>query len=286
MERLIAHSNILSQDPIDELKFLGDKNYHYSEATLAVLDMSDNMPHLADIYKAFLSGALETWLRFTSEFEIGGDIDLATTTDREDAWMPPTNDANEGALGSLRIAMRENPNMSLHLIEAKMKYRKNDTQAFMDSCLLPADHKWLMKEARRIDSLGLEHIRADNQRKHDQVVEEMTREKAKAKALKQAELTARLNSVILVQDPDTIKELTNKALDEQLAVYRRVDNSVPKVSKLKVKSLKVSALLEAVDRSKNCLEPQLDGPLQESGQVDVECGGNECEEDADEEQLY
>jgi hypothetical protein len=42
---------------------------------------------------------------FTSEFAPGGLIDEATAEERELAWMPATNDENEGALGSFRVLM-------------------------------------------------------------------------------------------------------------------------------------------------------------------------------------
>ena len=49
---------------------------------------------------AFLKGASSTWDRFTSEFVPGGMIDEATDLEKDLAWMPATNDLNEGALGS------------------------------------------------------------------------------------------------------------------------------------------------------------------------------------------
>ncbi|KAH8822347.1 hypothetical protein DL96DRAFT_1748615 [Flagelloscypha sp. PMI_526] len=51
---------------------------------------------------AFLQGALATWVRFSTEFAPGGLIDLASIDFRLFAWMPATNDHNEGLLGLLR----------------------------------------------------------------------------------------------------------------------------------------------------------------------------------------
>ena len=48
---------------------------------------------------AFFEAAGKTWQCFTSEFAPGGLIDETTAEEKEVAWMPPTNDANEGALG-------------------------------------------------------------------------------------------------------------------------------------------------------------------------------------------
>ena len=59
------------------------------------------MPHFCGIYKALLTGALESWENFTEEFEIRGNIDLSTISELDNAWMPATNDINEGTLGAL-----------------------------------------------------------------------------------------------------------------------------------------------------------------------------------------
>ena len=40
------------------------------------------------------------------EFHEGGMIDNTTAEEKEKAWMPPTNDANEGALGTFRTHIR------------------------------------------------------------------------------------------------------------------------------------------------------------------------------------
>ena len=60
------------------------------------------LPYLKELLIANFTGADETWTCFTSEFSPGGLIDAATTEERNLAWMPATNDENEGALGSFR----------------------------------------------------------------------------------------------------------------------------------------------------------------------------------------
>ena len=84
------------------------------------------------------------------EFEIGGYIDLATESELDDAWMPATNDINEGTLGALQKRLQENPNMSIHLIKAFKKFQRKDTQSFMDFSFKAVDHRWLMQEASRL----------------------------------------------------------------------------------------------------------------------------------------
>jgi hypothetical protein len=67
--------------------------------------MKPELPHLANVLVAFLKGALTTWKRFTTEFVPGGLIDEASAEQKDLAWMPATNDVNEGILGSYRVFM-------------------------------------------------------------------------------------------------------------------------------------------------------------------------------------
>ena len=76
------------------------------DAFAAIQDMAPVLPHLRPVLVAFFEGAAETWKRFTSEFAPGGLIDEATQEEKGLAWMPPTNDDEEGALGAFRVLMR------------------------------------------------------------------------------------------------------------------------------------------------------------------------------------
>ncbi|KAJ7085171.1 hypothetical protein B0H15DRAFT_847342, partial [Mycena belliarum] len=78
-------------------------------AVKAALELLPTLPHVEEMLLAFLRGALATWVRFSAEFAPGGLIDEATASERQLAWMPSTNDANEGALGSYRVRMRDKP---------------------------------------------------------------------------------------------------------------------------------------------------------------------------------
>ena len=82
---------------------------------------------------AFLRGALVTWEWFTAEFAPGGLIDEASADEKHLAWMPATNDVNEGALGAYRVVIRGKPSLTLHQYNAMAMFQHNDTQAFMDA---------------------------------------------------------------------------------------------------------------------------------------------------------
>ncbi|KAJ7021279.1 hypothetical protein C8F04DRAFT_973055, partial [Mycena alexandri] len=71
-----------------------------SKAMKAVFELLPALPHVKAITLAFFRGALTTWIRFSAEFAPGGLIDTCTATEKQLAWMPSTNDDNEGALGA------------------------------------------------------------------------------------------------------------------------------------------------------------------------------------------
>ncbi|KAF8209626.1 hypothetical protein K438DRAFT_2063060 [Mycena galopus ATCC 62051] len=149
------------------------------QAIKAVFDLIPTLPHIKPITLAFFRGSLATWVRFSAEFAPGGIIDLLTASERDLAWMPSTNDANEGCLGAYCVAIRGKPTLTLHQYNALAMYRRNDTQNFMDTVLTAEDHAYIMREARQIDSSGEEA-----QRRRDIV--DFRKAKALAKSQKAA----------------------------------------------------------------------------------------------------
>jgi len=62
--------------------------------------------------------------------------------------MPPTNDANEGALGAYRVAMRRQPWLSEDQFNAWYMARVNKTEEFVKAVLTHSeDHKFVYKLA-------------------------------------------------------------------------------------------------------------------------------------------
>ena len=102
------------------------------------------LPHLKQIFIAFLEGVLMTWKRFSAEFAADGEIAKLTDHERFLRWMPTTNDANEGTLGESR---------GVHFLVdfdfyywgplnyADMAYKHNHTQTFIDHIGTPAKGK-------------------------------------------------------------------------------------------------------------------------------------------------
>ncbi|KAG1870788.1 hypothetical protein F4604DRAFT_1926310 [Suillus subluteus] len=65
-----------------------------------------------------------------------------------------TNNANEGALGTLRIMLRCAPCMSLSQFNARLQYKKNQTGAYIKTFLGCHQHKYLHGKAQELDSNG------------------------------------------------------------------------------------------------------------------------------------
>ena len=92
---------------------MNGQKWQSPEAFAAIQKLAPSLPYLKPLLVAFCKGAAETWKCFTSEFAPGGLIDEASQEERELAWMLPTNDINEGALGSFHIMMCHQPQLSL-----------------------------------------------------------------------------------------------------------------------------------------------------------------------------
>ena len=78
-------------------------------------------------------------------------LDEATVEEKEMAWMPGTNDVNEGTLGSFRSLMRRHPCLSLLQYNAQAMYFHNNTAAFMSRFFKDEDYKYIHKLARAAD---------------------------------------------------------------------------------------------------------------------------------------
>lgn len=177
------------------------------------------------------------WTRFSAEFAPGGLIDGCSATERQLAWMTSTNNANEGALGAYRVAMRGKASLTVHQYNAQAMFRRNDTQDFMDAVLTPDDHAYIMREARRIEARTRQKI-VDFRVK----TAVMQKEKAVAKIRRDAILLREALTLPLVL-PAKMAALTVPKIVEQLKSYhaRGVPNILP-MSKHHLKSDKLAAL--------------------------------------------
>jgi hypothetical protein len=186
----------------------------------AVLKLMPTLHHLKEITVAFLRGALVTWERFTAEFAPGGLIDEASADEKHLAWMPATNDVNEGALGAYRVAIRGKPSLTLHQYNAMAMFRHNDTQAFMDAVFTRDDHLYVMREARRLDESKLEAHRRKELVDFRVAVARIRKDKEDARQVKLKADAERLSQVVLAKSTADIDKLTVAKMGEQFDAFR------------------------------------------------------------------
>jgi hypothetical protein len=220
MQRIIGDPEFLiGVNASFETATLDGKEWKNPDVVKVILQMIPELPYFKELLITFFAGAAETWKRFISEFAPGGLIDEATVEEKELAWMPATNDVNEGALGSFRILMRKQPQLTLLGYNALSMYFSNDTEQFIAS-------KFTEKEDFKfLHQLGRESQADEKKRKkeHVQYQEERRAEKLAKKAKKiqkSNENKARLEGTELILDKTKISALKGQVLKDQLKVYK------------------------------------------------------------------
>ncbi|KAI5825463.1 hypothetical protein K523DRAFT_420000 [Schizophyllum commune Tattone D] len=218
-----------------------------------------SLPHLEVLFVEFLRGTLETWERFTAEFSPGGDIDGLTADERDEFWMPATNDANESALGGVRVNAAARPNQTLHQFEAKDTYRRNGTEGFIDYAFVEKeDHRFLHAEARALQAsrpqMQLQNAQVTynlTQAEQNKVTEAASRGKAMARQDK-------LNRVVLILDVEKLKPLRFKPeLQDQLNIWRHrlLAPKIPYGNKLTLRHQTLAEILRLVEAYPTGLVP-------------------------------
>jgi hypothetical protein len=221
------------------------------EAINAIAHLAPSLPHLKPVLVAFFEGALMTWKRFTAEFQEGGLIDQASADEKEQAWMPPTNDVNEGALGALRSYLRKKPNTTMHYYNALAMFKFNRTGVFAHHIFVSEDHAYIRQEARRRDNSHLEKARkaAIMASKEKQVTEK--RVKVAMRDQKRAQEEARLMGIELITELEYVTtDMTVAQLRDQLEAYRCLVDGIPLKSHLKIKAVMIDALKDAIQKYK------------------------------------
>jgi hypothetical protein len=97
----------------------------------AVSSRAAQLPHLKTMLGAFFKGAHAKWVTFTEEFTQDSKISKLTVDQRRAAFLHPTNDRNEGALGRLRVILRRCPNMTLRAYNCRMVIKYNDVVGWL-----------------------------------------------------------------------------------------------------------------------------------------------------------
>ncbi|KAJ7478520.1 hypothetical protein FB451DRAFT_1131708 [Mycena latifolia] len=237
------------------------KSWDNPELFYKIMSRQNELPGLRECLVSFFGGALDTWERFSEDYAEGGIISEFSADERKRAWLPTTNDVNEGTLGERRNGSRHAPNMTLEQHNARKMYKRNNTKKYRP-LLFPKSLRVIRAKARMFDSSGLTRKRRKAQQDADDAVVGQKRNNDVKKATKQKSINDALDKITpwttetrVRHDPDTGKEPTNKALDDQLAWHRRaeklpkgVKSDIPGVSKLSTKAHKTEALISAMHR--------------------------------------
>jgi hypothetical protein len=222
MEKIIQHPDLLvGATTSSETGCMDGQPWQAPGAMTAIQELVPKLPHLKELLIVFFKGALETWKRFTSEFAPGGLIDETTSEEKELAWMPPTNDVNEGALGSFRVLLRRQPQLSLLQFNAQTMYMRNDTEAFMKKKFQPEDHQYIRQLAHENDSRGTEKQKRMDMVEHAQAKVDKRLEATNKRKKKAQEKADRVASVKLIFDKEKVKELKGQSLKDHLEAFQK-----------------------------------------------------------------
>ncbi|KAI5900009.1 uncharacterized protein SCHCODRAFT_02485539 [Schizophyllum commune H4-8] len=221
IEKLINNPNIVLGDNATHATATFDgKEWERAGVFEAIASLRDAMPHLEVLFVEFLRGALETWERFTAEFDPGGDISQLTTEEQDEFWMPATNDANKSALGGVRVNATARPNQTLHQFEAKDTFRRNNTQRFVNQDFIAEDHKFVRGETRLLQASRPQRQLQNAQVAHDE--EEARRHQASEEQsnAKAVERQIKLDNTVLITDAEKLVRVRKDALIDQLNYWR------------------------------------------------------------------
>jgi hypothetical protein len=159
------------------------------------------------------------WEQFTLEFVPGGLIDESTTVKKDLAWLPATNDANEGALGSFCVLMQTQPQLTVINYNAITMFERNNTQAFMDAMFEDIDHQFIRLEGRKFKRKDREWIiEMVNKQEKQNADCEATKQRHQELAAKRKKL---IESLDLEMDRSKIAKMTKPNLLLQVAAFKQ-----------------------------------------------------------------
>ena len=208
--------------------------------------LAPELPNLKGAIVSFFGGAYESWKRFTSEYSPGGLIDEATQEEKDLAWMPTTNDINEGALGQFRVMIRRQPQLTLLQYNARTMFSRNKTATFMDEMFSEDTHKYIRDLARVKDDSEKERKTQIVKHAEERIaVRVAAKKKRETKALETANC---ISQIELQFDKKIIETTKGPALRDMVKAF--IKAGAPNLgtvnSKTLVPGLKL-ALFQAID---------------------------------------
>ncbi|KAL6301676.1 hypothetical protein BKA93DRAFT_719962, partial [Sparassis latifolia] len=152
---IALHPTLLldSNAPLDEVTLDG-KPFMDKMLLAAVCMLAPDLPGLTCMISAMFSGAAKGWVQFTTEFTVSGPFDSLTPAERALVFIPSTNDANEGALGSWRVHARSRPSSTASTFSSQARSERNNTEEFIVKCCNEDDQGYVMRTVRTADASG------------------------------------------------------------------------------------------------------------------------------------
>ncbi|KAF9017231.1 hypothetical protein BDP27DRAFT_1378651 [Rhodocollybia butyracea] len=249
IQKLVDNPDLLfGAEMCYEMACLDGKEWEDPDAVNAVFKLAPSLPHLMPIMLAF--------------FGFISPLNQCMAEEKHLAWMPATNDVNEGMLGYFRVGLKGKPlALTLHQFNAQAMYSRNGTCAFMTTLFDTKDHQFIMKVAREMDSSGLEAKRRATQVEFCCQVVQMNKEKEEAKRRKEAELLEKLRKIPMIKevselnspipwselDPKGSWKWTGHIFDLQLDALRFRKVPLPKKSQVTQVAEKLTALWEGFE---------------------------------------
>lgn len=242
-----------TDEAYEKICFKGIVTKESKEILDSIRRQASELPHLQVIIKGGLYGALETWERFTQEFE---DEVFCSLTPEEKAKFRNAivNCQNEANLGATKQQLRRSPNMSEETRNSLLRIKHNGAVDFVHE-FFGDDWKtyiFLLRAAQERASQGLEKMRrmglatAMEEKAINNKIEHMRKEEERTR--KANELKALIDSTPLKMQMVDLIGLLNSELDNQLAVWRDRDKLVPLKSHVNTKLKKLEALQAAIAR--------------------------------------
>ena len=248
---------LLDLDPVTDGDFskitLDGKPWMDGMLIMSIQILASELPDLELMISAMFSGCMDGWHQFTKEFIPGGPIDQLTVEQRLRMFIPATNDASEGALGSWRVNARFHPNGTASGFSNKTRLERNNTEMFIEKLCGYDDQRYVMQQVRIEGTSGANAKFREHLLKSQQARALATRKKQQDAEKKKREEIARLIAVGLTVDRALINKMTVSQLNDQINIHRKFLNDevllkIPQKD-IKSKNFKLSAVLAAITRN-------------------------------------
>ncbi|KAJ7054321.1 hypothetical protein C8F01DRAFT_1259601 [Mycena amicta] len=257
--RIAINPSLLFDPSIPDSELTLDNGPIRNADLLAIVRLLEpELPHLKSMVSALFRGCARGWCQFTQEFLRGGPIDTLPELSRALVVPEATNCKNEGGLGAWRVACKARPNISTANFSAREQFKRNGTEAWIDTFAQDDDHRYVMQLARERDASG------ENARMRKEIAEAIMRKAEETRARKAAlaedrrlEL-AQLATVGLVLDEAKVGKMIVKELRDQLRIYKNLIGD-PTLEKQRVwgdsRAVLEGIVLAALSRYKSRIPP-------------------------------